>query len=415
MTSDGLRLPRPPGVLRRFWARHPLFADILIALVCFLLSLPPVSAYLPPEGTAAWSVTRPFIVVIVLLACAAVLVRRRWPWVFFAFSLLATASYLLAPYGMLGVPLLLATYTIATYRSTSAAWRAYVLAVSAVVVVGAVVAIASASTWQSVANNIAATVVCGLIGTLIGVNIGGRRRYIEAVLARSQQLWVEREQHAQLAAAAERARIAREMHDVVSHSLTVIVALADGASATTDQTQQRAATELVAATARSALDEMRGMLGVLRDDTTLDAVTADAPLTPIDDDTISLAVDSARAAGLPVVLTTSGTPPPTRSVRLAAARVVQEGLTNVIRHAPTARTVRVDVDYGPDAVALLVVNDGVCPPRGAPGYGLQGLHERVAHVGGTVHAGSDRPGWWRLSVRLPAPDPLLLTGRGGTA
>lgn len=115
-------------------------------------------------------------------------------------------------------------------------------------------------------------------------------------------------------------------------------------------------------------------------------------------------MDAARAAGAPARLAVTGQPTGSRPVRLALARVVQEGLTNVLRHAPDARSVEVDLVYAGDGVALSIRNDGVptaSATSGRPGYGLRGIRERVDHVGGSFHAGSGRPGWWHLDVRIP--------------
>lgn len=131
----------------------------------------------------------------------------------------------------------------------------------------------------------------------------------------------------------------------------MIVALAEGATATDDRERSREATSLVASTARAALGEMR-MLGVLRDES-----AADVPLSPVDEDTIPAAVEAARAAGAPVRLAVKGEPTGSRPVRLALARVVQEGLTNVLRHAPRARSVEVDLVYAGDGVELSIEND----------------------------------------------------------
>jgi signal transduction histidine kinase len=255
----------------------------------------------------------------------------------------------------------------------------------------------SVITIQVALNVLLGSAVSGLIGALIGVNVGNRKRYLEALLDRSRQLWSSanstRDSPPPQNAPASRARC-----DIVSHSLTVIVALAEGATATDDRERSREATSLVASTARAALGEMRGMLGVLRDES-----AADVPLSPVDEDTIPAAVEAARAAGAPVRLAVTGRPTGSRPVRLALARVVQEGLTNVLRHAPGARSVEVDLVYAGDGVEL--DSERRCPGGirhvGPPGYGLRGIRERVDHVGGSFHAGSDRPGWWRLDVRIP--------------
>ncbi|QTV80514.1 sensor histidine kinase [Microbacterium sp. NIBRBAC000506063] len=119
-----------------------------------------------------------------------------------------------------------------------------------------------------------------LIGALIGVNVGGRKRYVEALIERSRQLAVERDQQAQLAAAAERTRIAREMHDIVSHSLAVVVALAEGAHAIDDPHRSKQANRAIADTAREALTQMRVMLGVLRTDAESEPGASALPLGP---------------------------------------------------------------------------------------------------------------------------------------
>lgn len=397
--SAELRLPRPPGVIRRFWARHPRFADVLIALLCVVFSFPPMFGYNPDSNWAAWDAARPVVIVVVLCAAALAIVRRRWPFAFYGGTLAATIAYLFTPGGSAGILLPTAIYAVAVYRSSRAAWIALGSALLVTSAVAAPLVWSSVITIQVALNVLLGSAVSGLIGALIGVNVGNRKRYLEALLDRSRQLWVEREQHARLAAAAERTRIAREMHDIVSHSLTVIVALAEGATATDARERSREATSLVASTARAALGEMRGMLGVLRDES-----AADVPLSPVDEDTIPAAVEAARAAGAPVRLAVTGRPTGSRPVRLALARVVQEGLTNVLRHAPGARSVEVDLVYAGDGVQLSIQNDGVpaaSAPSGRPGYGLRGIRERVDHVGGNFHAGSDRPGWWRLDVRIP--------------
>ena len=204
----------------------------------------------------------------------------------------------------------------------------------------------------------------GLIGSLVGINVGNRKRYLEAVIDRSRQLLVERDQHAQLAAAAERERIAREMHDIVSHSLTVVVALSEGAAATPDGDRARAASTAAAATARNALGEMRSMLGVLRDG------EADAPLAPLDPITPAETIAGAQQAGFAATLAVRGDAEVAPALRFAIGRIVQEGVTNAMRHAPHADAVDVRIDYDADPIVVEIVNDGV---RGsAAGMGSRG-------------------------------------------
>ncbi|KQQ65923.1 sensor histidine kinase [Microbacterium sp. Leaf320] len=402
--DEALRLPRPPGVLRRFWARHPVVADVLIALVCLLLSLVPAGVItndLPMPLAIGVAILVPASVV---AACATLLWRRRRPVVPFVASFALEAGFLFA-LQPIGSPLLLVTcYSLAVYRSSRAAWTGFGIGLASLAAFGGLLTLSGVITLQIAANAVIMSFVLGLIGTLIGVNVGGRKRYLDAVIDRSRQLLVERDQQAQLAAAAERARIAREMHDIVSHSLTVIVALSEGASATSDPEQARAAATASAETARSALSEMRAMLGVLRaDDSPL-------PLAPLAPTPPQETVAHAQRAGYPVTLSVSGGADLSPAVAHAVGRIVQEGVTNAMRHAPGATAIAVRLVYTADAVTAEIVNDGATGPVGTSGFGLRGLAERAAHAGGTVVSEPLEGGRWMLRAELPTtPDPSELT------
>src|SRR5690606_17803630 len=213
----------------------------------------------------------------------------------------------------------------------------------------------------------------------------------------SRQLLVERDQQAQLAAAAERDRIAREMHDIVSHSLTVVVALSEGAAATADRDRARDASMAAATTARDALAEMRSMLGVLRDG------GADAPLAPLDAASPADTVATAQRAGFPVSLATRGEADASPALRFAIGRIVQEGVTNAIRHAPMASAIEVRIDNDADPVVIEIVNDGASGPVSDAGFGLRGLTERAALLGGVVASAPAGEGRWMLRAELPRP------------
>lgn len=400
--DEGLRLPRPPGVLRRFWARHPVVADVLIALVCLLLSLVPagtITRDLPAPIAIGLSILTPAAV---LAACATLLWRRTRPLVPFVAAFLLEAGFLfaLAP---IGSPLMLVTcYSLAVYRSSRAAWTGFGIGVASLAAFGGLLTLTGVITLQVAANAVLMSVVLGLIGTLIGVNVGGRKRYLAAVIDRSRQLLVERDQQAQLAAADERARIAREMHDIVSHSLTVIVALSEGAAATPDREQARAAASSAAETARSALTEMRAMLGVLRaDDSPL-------PLAPLEPTPPQETVAHAQRAGYPVTLSVVGGAALAPTVAHAVGRIVQEGVTNAMRHAPSATSIAVQLAYSEESVTVEIVNDGARPTVASSGFGLRGLAERAAHAGGTITSLPIEDGRWMLRAELPTrtPDPV---------
>lgn len=395
--DEELRLPRAPGLFRRFWARHPVVTDVLITGICLLLSVGSagiVNAAIPE--TDVTEALRPLLVVLVILGCASLLMRRRTPIVPFTAAVLLELVFLTTMRDG-GTPLILfAAYALAVYGSTRAAWTGYGISVGAVVAIAVPLLLTSAVTLQTASNAVLNCVVLGLIGTLVGVNVGGRKRYLAAIIERSRQLLTERDQQAQLAAAAERARIAREMHDIVSHSLTVIVALSEGAAATPDREQARAAAASAAETARGALTEMRSMLGVLRDD------DSPAPLVPMEPTPPHDTVVAAQRAGFPATLSVSGSAEVSPAVAHAIGRVVQEGVTNAMRHAPMATMIAVRVTYASEKVTIEVVNDGAGGPIGNDGFGVRGLAERAAHVNGTIRSAPEGDGRWALRAEFPA-------------
>lgn len=365
-TDDDLLLPRPPGVLRRFWAAHPRTTDAIVAVVGLIVSAPALvlrsDIASEPTMTQVW-----LAAALMIVACVALLFRRSHPRAVFAVvllpSLVLPAS--LSPIGhmLLGF----GVYALAVYRSTRACWLAAGIAATLITAHAAAFAVTGAETLGYLSSVVAGAVVPLLIGALIGINVGSRRRYLEALIERSRQLARERDQQAQLAAAAERTRIAREMHDIVSHSLTVIVALAEGASAAADQGHARQATHAAAETARTALHDMRAMLGVLRG--SADELSPLEPLQPVDPGEV---VAAAQRAGYPVTLELSGdldrVP---RSARFALGRIVQEGVTNAMRHAPHAREIAVRVLVAESDVRVGVENDGTrtASITARPGFG----------------------------------------------
>ncbi len=399
--EEELRLPRPPGFIRRYWARHPLFADILIATIALLLSLVPATTYRESNtgggfsDTAFVAVGSGLLPVLIVTACVLLCWRRRFPVVVFLAATVATIGYLSVPSPVGGPLLLLACYALAVYRSSRACWTGLALAIGGLSIIAIAVAASGTIGWQISWNAILSQFVLGLIGALIGVNVGNRKRYVEAVIDRSRQLLVERDQQARIATDAERNRIAREMHDIVSHSLTVVVALSEGAAATPDRERARDASTAAATTARAALAEMRSMLGVLRDG------DADAPLAPAEPRSPADTVTAARRAGFPVALTIAGSADLAPITSYAIGRIVQEGVTNAMRHAPDAASISVRIDYGAEPLVVEIVNDGASAPRGAGGFGLRGLEERAARAGGTIHSGMAGDGRWVLRAELP--------------
>lgn len=411
-----LRLPRPPGVIRRFWARHPLLLDGLIVVVYLLVAaigaIAPVDRIeLPPAAPLA-------LPVLVFGAAVLLLFRRSRPVLVLGVGL---ASALLEAV-LLGVTdlvlAMLALYAVGAYRSTRGAWIGYAVAVPVGAVATALAGLVNAAPPGAPPTRPPADLGIGpdsiswavllLIVTLIGTNIGNRRRYLQALIDRAEQLARERDQQARLAAAAERSRIAREMHDIVSHSLTVMVTLAEGSAAAAPATPDRAAETMrqVAETGRSALADMRRMLGVLADDgpATPGSDTAFAP-QPGAGELIGL-VERFRDAGLEVSIATSGAPIRDAALEISVFRIVQESLTNVLRHAGPGSRAAVHVDAAPGAVTVRVDDDGLHAAGpvgiGGSGRGIVGMRERVALYGGEVEAGPKPGGGWRVLAVLPA-------------
>ncbi|GAA5208471.1 sensor histidine kinase [Microbacterium kyungheense] len=391
-----LLLPRPPGVIRQFWARHPRFTDIVVTLVGLAIALTTAG----PVGTDGADPGAPVHIVSMVIAIAAaatLMLRRRWPLVPYALAILLQLVMLAYP-SAAGSPLLvLSMYAVAVYGSSRLCWIAYGAGMGAIAVVGGFETLLGTVDFLGALNALLSAAVVALVGALVGINIGNRKRYLEAVIDRSRQLLVERDQQAQLAAADERARIAREMHDVVSHSLTVIVALSEGAIATPDIERARGAMDAAATTAREALTEMRVMLGVLRDG------DVDAPLAPLAPVSPFDVVAAAQRAGYPATLVVTGAAELPETAQYAIGRIVQEGVTNAMRHAPSATAIRVLIDHAATATTVTVRNDRAQPSSGPGGFGLRGIAERTAHIGGTLSAGPDGAGGWELSATIPAP------------
>ncbi len=243
--------------------------------------------------------------------------------------------------------------------------------------------------------------LCALLlvtAVVAGLNVRSRRQREAAARAQVQAQLREHRQELLMARAAERTTIAREVHDVVAHSISVMVALADGATAVANRSPEQAqdAMREVSATGRSALLDMKRVL------TALD----EAPPDPADE-TADLAAmaDRFRAAGLPLTATgldveLSG------PVALAVRRIVGEALTNVLRHAPGTGRVTLDVVRTDRTVTIDVLDDG--PPADSPhapmhgsGRGLVGIRERAAILGGSAEAGPRPGGGWRVAVTLP--------------
>jgi signal transduction histidine kinase len=240
---------------------------------------------------------------------------------------------------------------------------------------------------------------------LLGHFIGVRRLYVLQLEERTAELEQAREELARRAVVEERLRLARELHDVVAHAMSVI-AVQSGVGAHVADTQPKEARRSLAAieaTSRAALEELRRLLGVLRQ---ADEPQGDlAPVPGLADLDVLLA--EVTKAGLAVKLQVNGTRPPLPAgVDLSAYRIVQEALTNVVKHAGSARA-QVVVGYGYQDVTVEVIDDGrgavtsVSDGRVGTGHGLIGMRERVQAFGGDLEAGPRPGGGFRVAARLP--------------
>lgn len=246
----------------------------------------------------------------------------------------------------------------------------------------------------------------GTAALLIGLAVGMRRRFVGSLIQLTQELTIERDRSAQLATQAERARIAREVHDIFSHGLQVIVSSADGASAvlTRDPDHARTLLAAISDTGRRSMREARTVFTLLNDS---EASADPAPQPSLD--ALPDFVERSRSAGLDVHFTEEGTPELDATQELVVYRVTQEALTNTLRHAGSGTRVAVRLIHSPSQSSLEIVDDG--PPSGSPvgpetrgsGSGLIGMRQRLDIVAGELEAGprSDRDGWRVLAV-LPS-------------
>ncbi|MFC9704307.1 sensor histidine kinase [Streptomyces sp. NPDC056943] len=243
---------------------------------------------------------------------------------------------------------------------------------------------------------------------LLGLVVRSRRDHTAGLVDRARRLEIERDQEVRLAAAAERTRIAREMHDIIGHNLSVITGLADGGRYAAAKSPERAAQALdaIGTTSRQALDDLRRLLGVLRDDEQ-EAVRDPQP-TLADLDTLLTGV---RKAGLPVQLDVRDEPTPqplAPGAQLTVYRVIQEALTNTLKHAGPSASATVLLAWSPKELLVEVVDTGTntttttAPP--GQGQGLTGMRERAALYDGRLACGPLPDGGWRVRLRLPLED-----------
>ncbi|MET9761496.1 histidine kinase [Streptomyces sp. NPDC006372] len=354
-------------------------------------------AVLNSASTAQGRYLSPATVAAVL--CGAALLVRRVPW--YASAGLATAVT-----GLWGWPLLplllVALFDLAAHRRVRWAVGCAAVALGANLLIPPAVSVWTPRQYGST--------LFVLLALVSGLWAGNRRRLLKALGDQVEHLRVERELREEAARAAERSRIAAEMHDVLAHRLSLI-ALHTGVLATRKEQLPAPVVErlaLLRTTSTEALADLRDVLGALRDPGSESAESAPGPvLRDVDE-----LVEQARAAGQQAGLRVDGRAEQAPAAhRLAVYRLVQEALTNARKHAGGA-PVRIHLSYGPPATTVEITNAPGSPSAHAvtSGFGLVGLRERVTALGGHLHAGPGGAGSWRLAARIPHPTPLEQNG-----
>lgn len=403
---------RRRGRVRRYLHGHPRVMDVVV-VACYVLLVTPTTVDAVTAGD--WAAPA-------LLAGAALALffRRRYPVpVVAVIAAVEVAVTLLHPWGSnVSAGLWFSLYAVAVVHTRRFALVTLALATAPLALLYFFAAVgplerelpASAASPQEfqILSSIAAGISIALtnvIATGIGISVRQRREHEQEVAA-----WAA--QAARLGSVNERNRIAREMHDVVAHSLTVMVTLSDGAAVVVRKDPERAADVLaeLSRTGRTALADMRRVLGVLRDDT----AAGQAPREPLAaGDNLAKLLDGFRTAGLPVHYSHTGPAlPEDAAFQLTVYRIVQESLTNVLRYGRALSRVDVVVVRDDPTATIEVIDDGRGTSEGSAGtgtigtaalgtgQGLPGMKERAGIYGGTVEAGRTVSGGWRVRAVL---------------
>ena len=333
-----------------------------------------------------WPTPTPLALALSVLAGATLLLRRAAPLAVLAATLAVTAAVCAASGGGFagGAPVIVALFTVAELRPRA-------VAVAALVPTAVLLQV-----WS------VASPPVGIIAVVAGAYLQTRRRYTAALEERAAHLEREREHRDQLAAHRERASIARELHDIVAHSVTVMLLGVRGARDVlpTDPGLAADALRQVERSGEQSLVELRRILALLRDpDATGPPELAPAPSL----DRLDELVAHFRAAGVPVRLARTGRPRRLADgVELSVYRIIEEALTNVARHTrPTDVLVR--LRYGATTLEVTVEDDGAAPPPADPdaGHGLLGMRERAEALGGELTAGARPGGGFRVAATVP--------------
>ncbi|MFE7173648.1 sensor histidine kinase [Streptomyces sp. NPDC057616] len=401
------RLARGGRRLRQADRNRPWVLDSAVVAVVFLMFCLPDLLH---DGAGDGDAPRHFRLAFTQLPVAGMLVlqaglvlpllwrRRRPVAAFAAVAAVFVLQWCLGAALRADVALFVALYSLALHgRLRQLPWACATTAGAMVLV--AVRVSPSVSVWDALFFLLSTTTAAVALGLMVRV----RRAQLAGLRERAARLEVERDQRSRLATATERTRVAREMHDIVGHNLSVIITLADAGSYATDTAPERGkeALQLIGDTGRQALGELRRVLGVLREPADAAGGPELSPQPGLGD--IDALCATVRAAGRDVVYRTSGDVDALDSgVQLTAYRIVQEALTNTLKHAGADARVHLAIVETDARLTIRVQDTGPDRPPGPheEGHGLVGMRERAALYGGTVSAGPAGGGGWSVEAVL---------------
>jgi signal transduction histidine kinase len=386
------------GKMRAWGRRHSTLVDALTVSPLALLCLLSARSFATPPIAGAVRIGTPGVLLLSAVLVIPLLWRRGHPREVFAIIALASFAQWLADITLIAANL---AVLVAMYGVAARCTARWAVAAGLVAELGLLLAMLR---WSpDVESAFPSSSVFVIAIWITGIYANTRRRYVESLLERAVRAERDRDQQARIAAAAERARIARELHDVVAHNVSVMVVQADGAAYAigSDPEQARRAMKAISATGRQALTEMRRLVGVLRQDAGSPAEEY-APQPGVAQ--LGELVEQVGQSGLPIEFTVSGTPRDLpEGEQLAVYRIVQEALTNTLKHGGPGAHARVEVRYASSQIELKICDDG----RGAAalrvegGHGLIGMRERAAMYGGAVEAAPRAGGGFQVVARIP--------------
>jgi signal transduction histidine kinase len=395
-----MRLSQVARRLRRADRTRPWALDTLVVIgAVLLLCVPDLVRNAGPRELAGVFTRLPLWGLVALQAglVLPLFLRRRLPMTAFVCSATAfIVQWSLFVFLRADVALLIALYSLTLHSSLRRLLWACAITIAAFTL--AVVRISKVASVAEIAFFLVSAMTAAIA---LGLVVRIRRSQLAGLRDRAARLEIERDQRTLLAVAGERARVSREMHDILGHNLSVIIRLADGGAYAVRVNPERSvqALTLIGETGRDALNDLRRTLGALRDEPAVPELSPQPGIADVD-----ALCERIRAAGPRVSYRTAGELPADRGLQLAAYRIVQEALTNALKHAGPDTEAQVSLEVVDRQLRIQVEDTG---PIGVPltaesvtGQGLIGMRERAALYGGVVRTGRTRAGGWCVQTEL---------------